>query len=145
MSSKQLEPIAEELARAFGVEAPPIPLETMLQKPRDKMWKEVDITQLSGSFLSISDRYAPRMSLARMLARHVTSSQWGRERGLPDLIADQDQIHTFARMLVMPRAMIESLNKASRNPTTMSMQFEVPEEDARLRLQELNAEAEDEH
>jgi hypothetical protein len=48
-------------------------------------------------------------------------------------------------MLVMPRAMIESLNKASRNPTTMSMQFEVPEEDARLRLQELNAEAEDEH
>jgi hypothetical protein len=40
-------------------------------------------------------------------------------------------------MLVMPAPMVTELNNVMRNPSTMSMHFEVPEEEARLRLLEL--------
>jgi hypothetical protein len=40
-------------------------------------------------------------------------------------------------MLVMPSTMVKALSSGARTPTAMSMHFEVPEEDARLRLDEL--------
>lgn len=133
----RLEAIAQEVIDAFDITAPPVPIETMLQKPPAEMWEEVDVSQLSGSFLSVRDRYSPRMSLARLLARHIVNSDWGEARDLHDLIRDSDQVQIFARMLVMPREMVESLSSGARNPTTMGMHFEVPEDDALKRLQEL--------
>mgnify|MGYP001486551934 CR=1 FL=1 len=134
----KLESIASELIQAFEITAPPIPIESMLQNPKESMWKSVDVSQLSGTFLSIRDFYSPRMSVARMLARHVADCEWGRNRELYQLLqVDENNIKRFARMLVMPLEMVAELNSASRNPTTMSLYFEVPEDDARLRLQEL--------
>lgn len=134
----KLERIASELIQTFDITAPPIPVESMLQNPKENMWKSVDISQLSGTFLSIRDFYSPRMSVARMLARHIADSEWGKERDLFQLLyTDENNIKVFARMLVMPMEMVAELNSASRNPTTMSLYFEVPEDDARLRLQEL--------
>ncbi len=132
-----LEAIAQEVIDSFEVTAPPVPIETMLQKPPNNMWSEVDVNQLSGNFLNIKDRYSPRMSLARLLTRHILSSEWGAQRGLPTLITHTDHVQAFARMLVMPREMITAMTTGGRNPTSMSIHFEVPEEDALKRLQEL--------
>lgn len=135
---KQLETIASELITTFEIISPPIPIESMLQHPKPDMWEEVDITKLSGGFLSIKETYSPRMSLARLLARHIVSSDWGKERGMFAMIRTDEDLHAFARMLIMPQAMVKALSSGARTPTTMSLHFEVPEEDARLRLNELD-------
>lgn len=132
-----LEAVAQEVVEAFEVYAPPVPIETMLQRPVNGMWEELDVSQLSGSFLSIKDRYSPRMSLARLLARHIASSAWGEAQGLDDVLTDKQLELAFARMLIMPEEMVMGLTAGARNPTAMSMHFEVPAEDAQLRLQEL--------
>ena len=134
---KQLDAIASELIDAFEIKSPPVPIESMLQHPMPDMWEEVDITKLSGGFLNIKEIYSPRMSLARLLARHVVHSHWGKARGLPDLVSDEEEYHILARMLIMPQRMVAALSSGARNPTAMSFHFEVPEEDARQRLMEL--------
>lgn len=133
----KLDAIASDLLKAFDVKAPPIPVESMLQKPVDGMWEQINIAQLTGSFLSIKDLYSPRMSMARLLARHVVNCEWGRARNLPDMVQSEDDMRIFARMLIMPREMIERLSTGSRNPVAMAMHFEVPEEDAQKRLLQL--------
>ncbi len=140
LTSEQLEHLeaaAAELIEVFEIHSPPVPVESMLQNPRPDMWEEVDISQLSGTFLSIKDHYSPRMSLARLLARHIIASEWGRSRGIPNILSDDSAVRAFARMLIMPASMVRALSAGARNPTAMSMHFEVPEEDSRLRLQEL--------
>lgn len=137
MEQKELETIATEICETYEVFAPPVPVEIMLQKPRDNMWEELDPAQLSGSFMNITDRYSPRMSLARMLVRHIAASDWGQERNLHTILGDTQTLNMFARMLVMPEDMVVGLTSSARNPKTMSIHFEVPEDDARDRLLEL--------
>lgn len=136
-NQRQLEEVSIEICETFDVYAPPVPIELMLQKPPEGMWAEVDVSQLSGSFLNIKERYSPRMSLSRLLVRHIAASDWGKDRNLDRLLGDSDGIGAFARMLLMPEDMVNGLTSGARNPKTMSMHFEVPEEDARLRLLEL--------
>lgn len=133
-----LEIVASEVIETFDIKAPPVPIESMLQHPKPGMWEEVDITRLSGGFLSIKDPYSPRMSLTRLLARHIIQSQWGQTRKMQDIVTSDTDVHTFARMLIMPLAMVRALSSSARNPTTMSLHFEVPEDDARQRLIELS-------
>lgn len=133
----KLETIATEVIATFDIKSPPIPIESMLQHPKPDMWQEVDIAKLSGGFLSVKEIYSPRMSLARLLARHIASSEWGQTHQLRELVKDEEQIYAFARMLIMPMGMVKALSTGARAPTTMSFHFEVPEEDARLRLIEL--------
>lgn len=135
-----LEAATRELLHACDIHAPPVPVETMLQNPPPGMWENVDINQLSGTFLVLKDQYSPRMSLARLLARYVAGSGWGASRGLYDIvIGDDDHLRIFARMLIMPRDMIESLTPATRNAIAISDEFEVPEADAQARLDELQS------
>lgn len=134
---ESLETIAQEILEIFEVFAPPVPIETMLQRPKNGMWDTVDPTQLSGSFLSIKDRYSPRMSLTRLLTRHIAVSQWGRERGLFQLLQNNDALNAFARMLIMPRDMVLGMTQSNRNPAVMSDYFEVPRDDAEARLNDL--------
>lgn len=136
---QHLEDIAAELLELYAIVAPPVPVELILQHPKDNLWGEVDISQLSGSFLNVREHYSPRMSMARLLARHVAYSEWGRARKVFEILKkDPKLIQIFARMLIMPYDMVMGLSSAARNPTAMSMHFEVPEEDARLRLQEMS-------
>jgi hypothetical protein len=109
----------------------------MLQHPKPDMWAELDIAKLSGGFLNIKEPYSPRMSLARLLARHVASSEWGKARELNTMVKNEEQIAALARMLVMPMQMVKALSSGARTAPTMSMHFEVPEDDARIRLMEL--------
>ena len=132
-----LETIVNELLEIYDTDIPPIPVETMLQKPKEGMWEEVDITQLSGSFLKFDDTYAPRMSMARLLARHISFSEWGAKRGLDALHEDNEGLYAFARMLVIPRIMLQELPTAARTPPAMRLHFEVPEADATKRLTDL--------
>jgi hypothetical protein len=133
----QLEAIANEVMEAFEVYAPPVPIEVMLQQPPPGMWDVVDVTQLSGSFLSIKDKFSPRMSLARLLTRHVAASEWGRARGLFTTLQEGDNLQRFARMLIMPSEMMMGLTSSQRSASFVSNHFEVPEEDASQRLIEL--------
>ncbi|MEO0562561.1 MAG: hypothetical protein AAF125_10625 [Chloroflexota bacterium] len=135
--NQTLEQVAMDLMGVFEINTPPIPIESMLQSPRENMWEEVDITHLSSSFLKVNDVYSPRMSLARMLARHVASSKWGEAHEVIPILKDADQLYTFARMLIMPYNMVMELTTGARTPTAMSIHFEVPEEDARVRLVEI--------
>jgi hypothetical protein len=134
---QQLEAIANEVMEAFEVYAPPVPIELMLQKPRTDMWNEVDVTQLSGSFLSVKDRYSPRMSLARLLARHIASSEWGQARNLFTILQEGDSLQAFARMLIMPEDMLSGLTSGNRTTGYVVSHFEVPQDDASQRLLEL--------
>jgi hypothetical protein len=118
----ELEKIAAELIAVFEIDKPPVPIESMLQNPRLGMWDEVNPTQLTSTFLRINDPYSPRMAIARMLARHVVISDWGRARNLPEMMGrDETIVHHFARMIVMPRSMIDDLSSNERNPVAMSM------------------------
>ena len=142
MSDYQImEDAANSIMEIYEIDMPPVPIETILQKPRNNMWDEMDVTQLSGSFLSLKHRYSPRMSLTRMLARHVIFSQWGKEHGLHDIVTKdgdtEEWLRTFARMLVMPSIFLQDLTSSERNPSAMSLRFEVPDTDAQKRLEEL--------
>jgi len=132
-----MEAAVEALLTIFDIDSPPVPIESMLQNPRGNMWRDVDVTQLSGSFLKMDDIYSPRMSMARLLARHIAHSEWGQQHGLGDVSGDEESLRTFARILAMPRSMIENVSGPSRTAPTMRLHFEVPEEDARLRLIDL--------
>ncbi|MBC8099451.1 MAG: hypothetical protein H7Y11_08405 [Armatimonadetes bacterium] len=132
-----LEVAASDLMREFEVKVPPIPVESILQKPQAGMWEEININQLTGSFLSIKDQYSPRMSMARLLAKHVINCPWGKARDLSALVKSEDDLRTFARMLIMPREMVMTMTTGARNPVVMSMNFEVPEEDAQKRLMQI--------
>lgn len=132
-----LEVLAQSICDEFEVYAPPVPIELMLQKPKDGMWSELDIAQLSGSFMKVTERYSPRMSLARMLARHIVTSEWGTERKTDILVDSKEMLQTFARMLLMPREMVNGLTTSMRNPKTMSSHFEAPESEAQKRLLDL--------
>lgn len=134
---ERLEGLAEAAIGAFGIHAPPVPIETMLREPPDGMWEEVDVSKMSGTFMSMRDQYSPRMSLARLLARHIADSAWGREHDLMHLLNDDKRVQTFARMLIMPRGMVLSMTVGSRNPMSIADEFEVPQDEARTRLAEL--------
>lgn len=135
---EQLETYADELMEIFGVSEPPIPLEPILQDPPGGLWKQVDITQLSGTFLAMTSPYSPRMSVARLLARHVANSGWGKERDLGEMFTgSKELLHAFARMLIMPRSMVKAATDGELNPSTLSLIFEAPEDDAGIRLEEL--------
>lgn len=132
-----LEIIVCELLEIFDVKAPPIPIESMLQHPRPDMWYEVDPRNISLGFLNARGQYAPRMSLARLLARELTLSEWGSLRRVPEMVQQDTQIQALARMLIMPAPMVQALSDGARTPAALSQHFEVPEEDAHLRLLEL--------
>lgn len=135
----RLEVVTQELIDAFNITAPPIPIESMLQHPCPDMWEDLDISQLSSSFLNVNESYSPRMSLARLLARHVVNCPWGDARQLKGIEREEGKLYRFARMLVMPENMVLQLTPTARTPQLLSVHFEVPEEDARLRLQEVSA------
>lgn len=140
---EQLEALTVKFLNEFEVTAAPVPIEAILQSSKAGFWDYLDISQLSGTFMKLTHPYSPRMSLARMLARHVISSEWGQAQNLPALVGqDEDDIHAFARMITMPRPMVMALSASSRTPSTLSMRFEVPEDDARQRLVELGEEVE---
>jgi hypothetical protein len=132
-----MERTIDELMETYRVAGPPVPIEAMLQNPLENMWDEVDISLVSGSFMAMGDPYVPRMSFARVLARHLVNSAWGAERGLSTYKDDPRSISTLARVIIMPRSMLERLAPSARNAHTLSGHFEAPFKDAALRLEEI--------
>lgn len=132
-----LEAAVRELLEAFDIRTPPVPIESMLQHPRLDMWREVNPRNISLGFLNSRGLYAPRMSLARLLAREIAASVWGIQRHVPEMVREEAQMQAFARMLIMPAHMIMALSGGARTPAELSVHFEVPIEDADLRLSEL--------
>jgi hypothetical protein len=134
---QELEQVVRELVQLYAVTAPPIPIERMLQHPHPDMWNDVDMTDFSSSFLNITTPFSPRMSLARFLARQIAKSEWGQKRGLAWMDEDEESIYPFARMIAMPVDLVMEISADSRTPQLISLHFEVPEDDARLRLQDI--------
>ncbi len=136
MDAQSFEAIAEHLCEVFDIHSPPVPIERMLQEPPPGLWSEVDIRNLSGTFLTYKagEPFSPRMSIARLLIRHMCMSDWGARNGLGGDCEDKAKIHALSLVMVMPRFMIDDLPASARNPKAIGMHFEVPEEDARARL-----------
>jgi hypothetical protein len=128
--------VVAELISAFDVERAPVPVELMLKRPRPGMWQEPNLGDLSLSFIQLSSPFSPRMSIARLLARHLCGCPWGEARGLRRDHTD-DEIRYLARAILMPAAMVAALPESQRDPLDLSVRFEVPEPDALARLQDL--------
>lgn len=139
MSNDQasLERIAEALLGLFDVTSPPVPIEYMLQHPRENMWEVVDISLVSGSFMNMNVPYKPRMSLTRVLARLIAGSEWGKSMQVSPITSDPDAISRLARAIVMPRQMLITLPPSARNAKAISEHFEVPIAEAESRLREV--------
>jgi hypothetical protein len=131
------ETAVRQLIIAFEVERPPVPIELMLKRPKPNMWQEVNLSDLSISFINIKHLHSPRMSVARLLARHMCRSAWGQAQGLAPYSDDEEAVRALARALVMPFSMLAELSFNSRTEIMISSRFEVPEDDVRLRLIEL--------
>jgi len=128
--------VVAELMDAFEVDRPPVPVELMLKRPRPGMWREPNLGDMSLSFIQVSSPFSPRMSIARLLARHVCGCPWGEARGLRRDHADEE-IRYLARAILMPARMVAVVPGAQRDPLDLSARFEVPESDALARLQDL--------
>ena len=89
-----------DLMTAFDVTAPPVPVEIMLQRPKAGMWKEINLSELSTAFINIKQRYSPRMSVARLLARNVCRSEWGTTRRLDTVGGTDDGLRALARAIL---------------------------------------------
>lgn len=140
MPTEDFETIVNELMALFDVEEPPIPVELMLRRPPEGMWPEVDLAELSASFIDLSDRYAPRMSVVRLLARHVARCEWGQERGLDFVLESREAAYRFARAIIMPRNMLVPMLEEEQPTRVLSSHFEVPEEDVVQRAADLGYE-----
>jgi hypothetical protein len=132
----QIEAAVNDLLTAFDVTTPPVPIEIMLQRPKAGMWKEVNLSELSAAFINVRQRFSPRMSIARLLVRHILRSEWATTRNLAPLLSDEDAIRAFARAILMPRVLL-STKTATRDPAVLSSRFEAPEDDVKLRLIDL--------
>lgn len=132
-----VEPAVDEILIAFDVDRPPVPVELMLQRPRDGMWPEIDLSEMSVTFLSLHDRYAPRMSAVRLLARNISRSEWGQSRGLGAVGQDSHALNVLARALLVPKSLLDGFDKEVHEKTAISFRFELPEDDAQARLEDL--------
>ncbi len=139
---EQLEEATDEIIVVFDVDQPPVPIELMIERPREGLWSRADLADLTSSFLVISDRYSPRMSVARLLARHIARSDWGVERGLETVYFSKELTNQFARALLMPRVMTREAAESGQSATALINRFEVPTKDFHLRLEELGIEME---
>lgn len=130
-----LESAADALIAAFDVTSPPVPIDTMMITPRPGMWPKIDLSQLTLSFTSRGDRFAPRISIARLVVRQLVYTDWGKVHRLPELVGDDPtRIAEFGRMVLMPLSLIEKLPAKEQTPIGVAMTFMVPEDDAEARL-----------
>jgi len=132
-----LEVVVDDLLTVFDVNSPPVPVEIMLQRPKTGMWQQVNLGEMSTTFLRVSEQYGLRLSIARLLARHICRSVWGEAHGLTAYSKNDTVIYALARALLIPRRLIVD-QKAPHDSIAVSYRFGVPESAARLRLMELN-------
>ena len=132
-----IEAAVNEIMRLFDIDQPPVPVELMLERPREGLWSRADLAELTSSFLVMTDRYSPRMSVARLLARHIARCEWGEAYGLGPIYSSKSLTNNFARALMMPQPMLEDAMQNANSRMAVINKFEVPEADYSLRLEEL--------
>lgn len=132
----QIETIVEEILTVFDIAKAPVPVEMMLQKPIDNMWDEIDLSEMSATFLSLDDLYAPRMSAVRLLSRNILRSDWGRSRNIDEWLNQSETVNQFARALIIPRRLLED-GAIPKTTDVISRHFEVPQKDVEARLEDL--------
>jgi hypothetical protein len=135
---QNIERAVDAILALYAVDAPPIPVEVMLQSPKPNTWEKADISHLSNSINLRTSRHALRLSVARLLAREVSDSAWGATWRLSDIATNAEGLRKLARAIIMPRPMIEAISLDVRTAQVIGMRFRVPEEDAQLRLNDLN-------
>src|SRR5258708_37570611 len=128
-----IEAAIDELMAAFDVNDPPIPIEIMLQRPKAGMWKEVNLSELSTAFINVKQRYSPRMSVARLLARLACRSEWGDRHNLGTVGSTDESLRALARAVLMPRSMLDRLAPPTRTPKGVTNGLLGPGEDDRRR------------
>lgn len=135
---RNIERAVDAMLALYAIDAPPIPVEMMLQSPKPNTWEKADVNQLSNSSNLRHSRHALRLSVARLLAREAARSAWGATWGLDEIAINAEALRKLARAIIMPRTMIEAISLDVRTAQVLGMRFRVPDEDAQLRLNDLN-------
>lgn len=133
-----VELIIDELLGHYTIDSPPVPVELILQNPARDMWDEVDLSRLPKALAGDPRPFALRLFLAQLLARMLCESVWGRERGLPGPGEPDKALAPLARALLMPRSLLAALPASALNPKMVHSMFQVPLEEARRRLIEVD-------
>ncbi len=133
-----IESIVSELMDHYGIDAPPVPIEAILQNPARGMWQEVAFSALPPEYVSLKEPFALRLALARLLVDMLLGCPWGEERGLAGLSRQEKTVPAMTRALLMPRSLLMGLPATALNPPMVRLMFEVPLEEARRRLIEVD-------
>lgn len=137
-----LEQAADAFIAAFKITEPPVPVDELLNRPQPGMWERVDLSQLTMSFAIRGDRFAPRVSFAKLVVRQLVQTEWGAQHKLPELIGtNAEAVLAFARMILIPRAILDTIPKARWSPIEVASDFHVPEDDAEARLEMIRSQA----
>jgi hypothetical protein len=126
-----------DILKLYDVTAPPIPVEMMLHRPKNNLWEATDPNEMTNSAGLRQSRHSLRMSVARLLVRSICASDWGSQHHLTAFGQDREALRVFARALLMPRNLLEQISEGVRTPPVIGMRFQVPDEDAQLRLLDL--------
>lgn len=134
----ELDAAAIDLLQLHGVEQPPVPIEDILRHPVADLW-EPNLGDLSQQSFDTRERYSSRPTIARLVARYVSSTAWARQRRLVDDSGfTPDEVRYFGRALLMPKSWMSALHANERDPASVRIRFHVPLPDAAERLAELN-------
>ncbi|NOG48894.1 MAG: hypothetical protein HND48_05130 [Chloroflexi bacterium] len=135
MMFPELEAAADALIVEFGVTSPPVPIDTIMMTPKPGMWPKIDLGRSTLSFTSRGDRFAPRISIARLVVRQVVHTEWGIQHKLPRPRRLRTRPYRRLRAYGVDAVVVDrKLPERDRNPIGIAMAFMVPEDDAELRL-----------
>ncbi|MFN8378665.1 MAG: hypothetical protein U0452_08345 [Anaerolineae bacterium] len=136
-STLNVETVASRLLDVYGIQSPPVPIEAILQHPMPDMWEKVDLSAISGTFFAMDDPYRPRLAVARLLVRLLSSTEWGIRLGLAGITNSSEQVYHQARAILAPRSWLAQLPAASLTPPVIRTVYQLPLSEAMIRLQEL--------
>jgi len=133
----RLEHLAMELLRISNALRLPVPVEEIYQKPPYDLW-HID-PHMPAPYLTFSnDPLQNRLETGRAIARLIGECQWAtRLRLLGDSPLSAGEVEVFALAVLMPTALLAGLNERQRNPSSVSMLFQLPLIETTVRLAEL--------
>ncbi|MBN1681716.1 MAG: hypothetical protein JW966_15655 [Anaerolineae bacterium] len=133
----RLEYLATQLLTLSRALRLPVPIEDILYSPPLDLW-HINPDQPPPCLMQTHDPLIKRLEMARTVARLVGESGWEpRQRLLGSQSFSRNESDIFCMALLIPTALLAGLNEQQRLPGRVSCLFQVPDEQAAIRLVEL--------
>jgi len=132
-----LDQLADLLLERYHITAPPVPA-SLMQKQTLYQLGDIPYDQISFGLGHGIYEYAPHLAEARLLYHRLSNSEAALHAGFEaSWPISRHEIKYFARRLLLPEAWIRNLHAVDRTPAAISEKFQVPSQDAIVRLAEL--------